>query len=185
MTNPYESPGVQDVDDEKNVKGGFYATSEAKAVECLGAWISMNKSYLRVKYLSRKSRNLVLIIFCIAVVLLIPFAALGGLGAIILYAIINTIVRSSKASKIEFSLVDERLLVDSKRRIIGIRKIQDGDPILLGTKVPQLILDQIVANYDYTEEPIKKGSRFVYQLIALSVWLWGLIAGVMIQTQLG
>ena len=94
-------------------------------------------------------------------------------------------MRSSKASKIEFSLVDERLLVDSKRRIIGIRKIQDGDPILLGTKVPQLILDQIVANYDYTEEPIKKGSRFVYQLIALSVWLGGLIAGVMIQTQLG
>ena len=144
MDNPYETPKVQEVDDEKNVKGGFFTSEDAMAVECLGAWISLNKRYLRVKYLPQKSRKIVLIIFCIAVVLLIPFASIGALEALILFAIINTIIRVKDSSKIEFLLDEENLLIDRAKRTIGIRKEKNGKTILIGTKVPYEIQERLV-----------------------------------------
>ena len=185
MNNPYQTPKVTQKIDEKNIKGGFFSDGSAVPLDCRGAWISIDKRYLRFKYLPAKSRNMVLIIFCVAVVLLIPFAALGGLGAIILYAIIHSVILVKNISKVEFSLDDEILLVDEKRRIIGIRKIQNGKPVFLGSKVPQAMLVRILDEIPCLDADLSKGSRLKYQAIAVSVWLAGMTAGVVVAQKLG
>jgi len=180
MIDPYTPPKTQEIDDEKNIKGGFFASNDSNALDCMGAWISINKRYIRFKYLPAKSRNLVLIIFCVAVVLLIPFSALGGLGAIIVYAIINSVIRSMHGSKVEFSIDDEELLIDTRRRTIGLRQIQNMKPVFLGSKVPKDVLNTLKEDFSYTETTIKKGRKLGYQSIAVGVWIVGFILGILI-----
>ena len=181
MTDPYTPPKTQEIDDEKNIKGGFFTSNNSNALDCMGAWISIHKRYIRFKYLPAKSRTLVLKIFCVVVVLLIPLSVLGGLGAIIVYAIINSVIRSMHGSKVEFMIDDEELLIDTRRRTIGLRQVQNMKPVFLGSKVPKNLLNKLKENFDYTETTIKKGSKLVYQFIAVGVWLVGLILGVLIQ----
>lgn len=178
--DPYQTPSAQDEDDERNIKGGFLKSEDSKAAECLGAWLSLKKRYLRVKYLPVSSNSLVLVLFGIGEILLIPFPVVNGVGGIFLYGLSHTIVRLKDASKVELLLDEEHLLIDSSRRIIGVRKIQKGKALFIGAKVRAIILDSIKNEFPYTEVKLKPGGRSIMQLFALSMWAVSMALGLVI-----
>jgi hypothetical protein len=62
----------------------------------------------------------------------------------------------NKASKVEFSLDEENLLVDKKSRIIGVRKIKNGNPVFLGCMVSNEILSLINDKIQYTDADLRR-----------------------------
>jgi len=185
MTNPYDAPKAKDVDDEKNIGGGFFTIKGSKSLDCTGAWLSVDKRFLRFEYLPTKSKKLILILFCIVMVIQVPFVILGGIGAIIAFLMIKIIVGGCCASKVEFDIDEEDLMIDTNRRTIGVRKIQNGKPVFLGSQISGDLLDQLRDGFPYTETVIKKGNRNGYQLIAIGIWLCGVLGGMWIRSVLG
>ena len=169
----------------KGIRGGVFSNRKATPLECRKASISIDKRYFRVQYLPPKARNIVIKIFCIAVALLTPFGILGSLGAIILYALIDSVVFETCSSKVEFSLDDENLLVDQNRGIIGIQKIKKGIPVFMGAKAPEEILSRILDRIPHSNADLYKASRLKYIAIAVTVWLAGLLVGMILTGELG
>jgi len=51
-------------------------------------------------------------------VIQVPFVILGGIGAIIAFLMIKIIVGGCCASKVEFDIDEEDLMIDTNRRVV-------------------------------------------------------------------
>lgn len=185
MTNPYDAPQAQQANDEIQLtKRSFFAPAGVKALDCsMGKW-SPSVGYLETSYVSAKVQRNVVIIFCVVMIGIVPFALVGGMGGIILYVLLMLVAKLGFATKVRFNLKDEDLLVDKKRKVLGVKTLHKESDAFVSVKMKAKDLEALLSDYEHTEVALKKGSNFLYGFIMVVVWIACLVTAFYLHTDL-
>jgi len=185
MTNPYDAPQTQQANDEITLKKrSFFAPAGVKALDCSMGKLSPSMGYFETSYVSSKVHRNVVIIFCLVMIGLIPFASVGGMGGVILYVLLSLVAKLAFATKIRCNMKDDELLVDKKRKVLGMKTVHKGSDAFVSVKMKADDLKTIISNYEHTEIVLKKGSNFLYGFIMIIVWIACLAATLYLHTNL-
>jgi len=185
MSNPYDAPQAQQANDEINLKKrSFFAPAGVKALDCSMGRLSPSMGYLETSYVSDKVQRNVVIIFCVIMIGSVPFALVGGMGGIILYVLLMLVAKLGFATKVRFNLKSDELLVDKKRKVLGVKTVHKKSDAFVSVKMKAKDLDALLNDYEYTEVVLKKGSNFLYGLIMIVVWIACLVTTFYLHTNL-
>jgi len=178
MANPYNSPQAAEsviAKDQKKVVGGFFQTEGANAVQCFKGELSADAGYLDIKYITPKTRKKALVIFCILSILFCLISAiflgisLGGMGYVIIYILSNTIAMTSKGKQVRLNFDENELLVDKKRKAIGVKYTDGDNQYFIATKIRKPLMNSLLEKVEHTETTIKKGSQAGHVMTAMIV----------------
>ena len=176
--NPYQPPQAEIEARQFKVGPGFFSYDKAAPVTCTGGTISLSDGYLRLAYVPTRFLVLTLKIYAVLTVLLIPFLQIQGAAGLALYVIIYSIFCVARTSKVQFELAEESLVVDRRRKCIGVLKTQRGERCFLGVTTSLLAIDAIMKHLpNHVEVKIVMRSKLKYHLTALLIWVAGLLGG--------
>jgi len=185
MSNPYNAPQTQQANDEINLKKrSFFAPTGVKALDCSMGRLSSSMGYFETSYVSSKVHRNVVIIFCLVMIGLTPFALVGGMGGVILYVLLSVVAKLAFATKVSCNLKEDELLVDKKRKVLGVKTVHGGSDAFVSVKMKADDLEAVISDYEYTEIVLKKGSNFLYGFIMILVWIGCVATALYLHTDL-